>query len=604
MSAVSDQDDAVEIRLLGPFEVVRNGSTVQLGTRKQRAVLALLALEPNSAIPTDRLIDALWGEEPPASARAVLQTYVAGLRKSLDGTGIEVSTRGPGYSLEVEAAAVDAERFRVLVRDARKHASLGAREVAADMLRDALALWRGRPLEEFHPEPGLVDAAERLEAQRIGATEERIEADLSAGASAALVDELEALVAEHPYRERLRGQLMRALYLVGRQGDALEAYRDARRRLADDLGVEPGPELRHLERAVLEHDPELAPATPEPVPGIEVRPHDEPRRRLVRSRRPLVLLGALVAVLAATAAVVALARDGDAPVSVPPNSVAVIDPATNEVIATIPVNIRPGPIFGTDDTLWVGNLVDRTLSAIDVRAKEVTGNYGLEGRTPTAGAVARDGTVWVVHGRLGDITLFDAQFGVVQRTLDVAGREPYTPTGAIAVDGGVAWVAFGDSTFARLETATGDRTGWTFAGAGPIGVAVGFASVWVVNSDATLQRFNPVSFEEGPLRTYPVARRPGGIATGEGAVWYSSAGDDIVTRLDPNAGSTLTIPVGTAPTSIALGDGAVWVANTGDGSLSRIDPQTNKVTKTIDIGNPPAGIAFADGLLWVTVQAP
>jgi DNA-binding SARP family transcriptional activator len=228
VSAVSDQDDAVEIRLLGPFEVVRNGSTVQLGTRKQRAVLALLALEPNSAIPTDRLIDALWGEDPPASARAV-QTYVAGLRKGLDGTGIEVSTRGPGYSLEVEAAAVDAERFRVLVRDARKHASLGAREVAADMLRDALALWRGRPLEEFHPEPGLVDAAERLEAQRIGATEERIEADLSAGASAALVDELEALVTEHPYRERLRGQLMRALYLVGRQGDALESYRDARR---------------------------------------------------------------------------------------------------------------------------------------------------------------------------------------------------------------------------------------------------------------------------------------------------------------------------------------------------------------------------------------
>ena len=265
---MADPEDAVEIRLLGPFEVVRNGSAIGLGTRKQRAVLALLALEPNSPIPTERLIDALWGEDPPASARAVLQTYVAGLRKGLDGTGIEVATRGPGYALEVDAASVDAERFRALVGEARERSARGDRDAAAGTLREALALWRGRPFEEFHPEPGLAEAAERLDAQRIGVTEERIEADLGAGSSAGLVHELEALVAEYPYRERLRGQLMRALYLDGRQGDALEAYRDARRKLADDLGVEPGPELRQLERSILEHDPELAPAaTPAPARG-------------------------------------------------------------------------------------------------------------------------------------------------------------------------------------------------------------------------------------------------------------------------------------------------------------------------------------------------
>ena len=127
MSAPASADDVVEIRLLGPFEVVRNGSAVGLGTRKQRAVLALLALEPSSAIPTDRLIDALWGEDPPASSRAVLQTYVAGLRKGLDGTGIEVATRGPGYALEVGAASVDVERFRVLVGTAREQAARGER---------------------------------------------------------------------------------------------------------------------------------------------------------------------------------------------------------------------------------------------------------------------------------------------------------------------------------------------------------------------------------------------------------------------------------------------------------------------------------------------
>ncbi len=211
--------------------------------------------------------------------------------------------------------------------------------------------------------------------------------------------------------------------------------------------------------------------------------------------------------------------------------------------------------------------------------------------------------MWIVHGRLGAISVVDAQFGVVQRTLEVAGREIYTPTGAIAVAEDVAWVAFGDSTFARLETATGRETGRTFAGVGPTGVAVGFGSVWVVSSDATLKRFNPASFDQGPLATYPVGRRPGGIAAGEGSVWFTSTADDNVTRFEPNSGSSQQIPVGDAPTAIAIGLGSVWVANSGEGTLSRIDPRTNE-EETIEIGNRPSGIAVAGGLVWVTVQAP
>ena len=418
---MADPEDAVEIRLLGPFEVVRNGSAIGLGTRKQRAVLALLALEPNSPIPTERLIDALWGEDPPASARAVLQTYVAGLRKGLDGTGIEVATRGPGYALEVDAASVDAERFRALVGEARERSARGDRDAAAGTLREALALWRGRPFEEFHPEPGLAEAAERLDAQRIGVTEERIEADLGAGSSAGLVHELEALVVEYPYRERLRGQLMRALYLDGRQGDALEAYRDARRKLADDLGVEPGPELRQLERSILEHDPELAPAaTPAPARGIEASTPDEPGFA-GRSRRSRVLLALGAVALAVATLAFVVVRDEEAPVTVQPNSLAAVDPTTNKVVATIPVGVRPGPVFGTDETLWVGNLTDRSLTAIDVRAQRFTGTYGLDRRTPDAGVVVDDDTLWIVHGRLGVISVVDAQFGVVQETIEVGG---------------------------------------------------------------------------------------------------------------------------------------------------------------------------------------
>ena len=167
----------------------------------------------------------------------------------------------------------------------------------------------------------------------------------------------------------------------------------------------------------------------------------------------------------------------------------------------------------------------------------------------------------------------------------------------------MAWAAFGDSTFASLETATGRETGRTFAGVGPTGVAVGFGSVWVVSSDATLKRFNPASFEEGPLDTHAIAPRPGGLAAGEGAVWYSSTADDIVTRFEPNGRSSRTIPVGDAPTSVAIGPGSVWVANSGEGTLSRIDPRTNEEER-IEIGNRPSGIAVAGGLVWVTVQAP
>jgi YVTN family beta-propeller protein len=603
VSALADRKDSAEIRLLGPFDVVRNGWSVALGTRKQRAVLALLALEPNSAVSTARLIDALWGDEPPASARAVLQTYVAGLRRSLDGTGIALETRGSGYALEIDAATVDSERFRALVAEARQHADRGEREAAADKLRTALALWRGRPLEEFGSEPGLADAAERLEEQRVDVTEERIEADLSVGATGALVDELYALVDEHPYRERLRGQLMRALYLAGRQGAALEVYRDARRMLADDLGVEPGPELRRLERRILEQDPGLSPAAPAAVPDDDVQPRDVPGRS-GPSRRLRVGLAAAAAALLTVASVVLLTRGGAEALMVPANSVALIDPATNAVVYTVPVGIRPGPVFGTTTALWVGNLNDRTLTAIDIHSREITGTFTLDNRTPDALAVDH-GIAWVVHGRLGQISFLDAQFGATWAVHDVAGRAPYAPTGAIALAGRWGWAAFGDSTLARLRNPGGASTGTTLAGNSPVGVAVGYRSVWVANSgDATVQRFDPETFQTGPIKTFTVASRPGGIAIGEGGVWVTSTGDDLVTRIDPSGSSTFQIEVGDAPTAVAVGEDAVWVANTGDSTISRIDPGTADVVATIELGNPPAGIAVAGGFVWVAVQAP
>jgi DNA-binding SARP family transcriptional activator len=227
----------VEFGLLGPLEVRGDEEPLRLPARKQRALLALLLLHANRVVGRERLIDQLWGEDPPETAVKALQVYVSQLRKLLP-AGM-LMTRPPGYVLEVEPEAVDLLRFERLVAEAR--ACEPAR--ASVLLREALGLWRGPPLAEFGEEPFARVEATRLEDLRLAALEERIEADLSLGRHAELVSELEALVAEEPHRERLRGQLMLALYRSGRQAQALEAYRAARAALAE-LGLEASAPLR------------------------------------------------------------------------------------------------------------------------------------------------------------------------------------------------------------------------------------------------------------------------------------------------------------------------------------------------------------------------
>jgi DNA-binding SARP family transcriptional activator len=234
----------MEFLLLGPLEVRDGDRVVALGGVKQRALLALLLLNANRVVPRDRLIDELWGEDPPKTALASVQVYVSRLRKLLL-PGVLV-TRAPGYTLEVEPDALDLARFELLLAEAR-----GARsEVAARLLREALGLWRGPPLAEFAEEPFARVEAGRLEELRLGALEERISAELELGRDLELVGELEALVPQHPHRERFRAQLMLALYRAGRQADALQAYRAARAALGE-LGLEPSVALRQLEQQIL-----------------------------------------------------------------------------------------------------------------------------------------------------------------------------------------------------------------------------------------------------------------------------------------------------------------------------------------------------------------
>jgi DNA-binding SARP family transcriptional activator len=241
-------------RLLGPIEVLSaEGAVLPLGGAKQRAILAVLLLRAGEVVSQDVLVDAVWGEEAPKSATASLQNSISALRKLL---GAEtLLTRPPGYVLVVDREQIDLFHFERCVRDAR---GLEPRERAL-RLREALALWRGPPLAEVAFEPFAVAEVRRLEELRLGCVEEYVQAELEAGQGAELVPELESLVALNGHRERLRGQLMLALYRSGRQADALAAYQNARRTLVDELGLEPSPQLQQLHASILRHEVGLDP---------------------------------------------------------------------------------------------------------------------------------------------------------------------------------------------------------------------------------------------------------------------------------------------------------------------------------------------------------
>jgi DNA-binding SARP family transcriptional activator len=270
----------LEFRILGPLEVIQDGRVVPVTGRMQRAVLALLLLEAGEVVSVDRLVDALWGERPPRTAVASLQNFVSQLRK-LVGSDV-VKTTPPGYVLELEAEQLDLDRFTRLVKEAR---SAGAEE-RARRLRDALALWRGPPLAEFAYESFARAEIERLEELRLEALEARIDAELELGRHRELVAELESLVTRYPLRERLRGQLMLALYRCDRQAEALETYQDARRRLVDELGIVPGSALQNLYRAVLRQEGSLEPTAP---PRLMADHYDEVVEALLSGRLVAVL---------------------------------------------------------------------------------------------------------------------------------------------------------------------------------------------------------------------------------------------------------------------------------------------------------------------------
>jgi DNA-binding SARP family transcriptional activator len=261
--AVADQTELAEFGILGPLEVSRCGRAVPLGGPRQRAVLALLLLEPNRVVSLDRLAEDVWGGHPPDGWVTTVQTYVSHLRQALEpdrargAAGEVLVTRNPGYLLRVDREQLDAARFQDGFAAGRAALEAGRHAEAAGTLRQALGLWRSGVLADLADYAFTRPEATRLEELRLAAVEARIDADLALGRHDTLTAELEQLVAEHPVRERLHGQLMLALYRSGQQADALAAYRRVRDLLAGELGIDPGEPLRRLHAAVLAQDPAL-----------------------------------------------------------------------------------------------------------------------------------------------------------------------------------------------------------------------------------------------------------------------------------------------------------------------------------------------------------
>jgi DNA-binding SARP family transcriptional activator/streptogramin lyase len=638
----------MEFRILGPLEVVEDGNSVALGTLKERLVLGVLLLHANELVSRERLIDDLWGEAPPPTARKAVNVYLSKLRKTLSVAGTDhITTASGGYRLNVEPERLDASRMRALVAEAQELVAKGEPERAAERFQEALALWRGPTLAGLQLESRGRDEVAQLDELRLTTLMDRIDCDLALGRHEQALGELGVLVREHPLRERLRAQQMLALYRAGRQADALEAYAEARRTLVDDLGIEPSEALQRLQQAILRHDPSLETSegttavngvppteTAPPLTATDAENGKGPVRSRFRPRRWQLALAAIVILAGTGAAAAVLSSSARAHVGqVVSDSLVRIDPHSGSIVSVTPLEAAPENIDVTPTAIWTADFGQATASRYDLRTHHVL-TVAVPDAPFNLAADAR-GDVWV--SSLANLMTIKHFFfsggGPLQSRNTARIRVQYPGAAAIALGSGYLWAIAGPYTTPgkddlvslvdpvrnkvihhwrigqeTMAIALGDGAAWVAGfGSGFHGVR---AARWARASSLTVigpatQRPHTYRLENGDL--------PQAVAYGGGKVWVLTCGcssggpDQRVLEFDPAKHRVVEVfPVGTLKLDVALafGAGYVWLTDRANASVVRLDPKTRR-RRIFPVGNPRTkalcGIAATRNTVWVAV---
>jgi YVTN family beta-propeller protein len=498
---------------------------------------------------------------------------ISRLRKVVGNDAIE--TRAPGYLLHVAPGELDLDRFRQLVEDSR------AAEDPVALLRAAERLWRGFPLADLEDERFARAEIGPLAELLPSAIEERVAAELALGRHAALVPELEALVEAYPLRERMRAQLMLALYRAGRQADALAAYRAGRVRLVEELGLNPGPELVALETAILRHDPDLDLAAPATRPAGR-------RRRLVAP---------VLASLAVAAGVLAITLpDGPSRAALSPirGNAAVLFGA-HGVTASAVVGAAPSRAVAGFGSLWITHVDAGTVTRVDLGTRTVRQTVRV-GAGPIGVAIA-DGAVWVANSLAGTVSRIDPETGTVVQTVTV-GSGP----SALAAAGATLWVAVrGAGVVARIDARRGRVVDRVRTGRGPSALALRGDVLWVANDgEGTVARIDAATGTV--VQTVRAGDSPTALAATADGVWVADRLDATLAHIARERGAVAsTLALGGAPGDVIVHAGRVWA--TVAGALAEIDARRETLVRTMPVGERAGPLAIADGQLWVGLSA-
>lgn len=567
----------MEFRLLGPLEVAGDGE-FRIEAHKPRSVLALLLLNANQVVSADRLIDALWNGSPPRSAAKLLQTYVSQLRRELGSE--RILTKKSGYLAVLAPGELDIDEFERLRRAQRP--------------REALEVWRGDALADFAYETWAQPEIARLTEARMTALEDHFELELASGKDRECLSELEATVEQNPFRERLAGQLMLALYRSGQQTAALEVYAQLRRHLDDGFGLQPGEDLRRLQQAILRQDPTLRrPA--EPVDRASDTPL--PRARVMRRRWGFASAGLItLAAAGATVAVLAGTDSAHAIRGIDANSVAMVDPRNARIVTEVPVD-EPSPTVATSGagSLWVSSTDANVVFRIDPGTRQLRDTINV-GDGPVGIAFAK-GDVWVANSLDDTVSRIDPSVGRAVQTIRVGDA----PTG-IAATRMSLWVAnSGDDTLSKIDPSSGTVAATLAIGVPARAVVVAGAGLWVTDDvSGSIVRIDPHS--GATTASVTLGATPTSLLYAFGSLWAASASDGTVTRVDPIAERVIaTIDAGNAPDQLAAAGGAIWVTDEFGQTIDRIDPDTNRITKKLPTLGRATALVPVGRFLWAAV---